>query len=510
MKFFHIKECECYGAGSISDQCDKINGSCQCQKGIRGHNCDTCDRGTTGTVPYCKQCGECFDDWNKIVTDVKDQLDKLEEDASNLAVASGSTIKDFTGQYAALEDKLNDIRKIIPLNYTDRQLKMLNDLMTNINKQIDSKKKSREKYYDIEKWTQENPENQFNEAKNSFKLTNQKTDELTQEAMDLKESHETGAIDSINRASRQSSDAQYQLDQIDTRLNAELRPVLQKMKQKLELSREKLSKSDEMLKGYFGDIVGNLSVTENAIFGLNKAVCGGVTNENVKCDSKCGGALCEGKCGTNTSSCSSLMDSYLNLLSVRSNFEELYSNQEQVFKRILTKMINSTNYMNFANKEINSLLEYANKSLDSIDTKQKDLSNLIEQIDKNVAEYREKPRKIEENCNYAANLNIDMKENEIEEMMRQTRDLAANININTIESDTASSQTQANQLLAKIEQVGSYLPEIKGKHNRTSESIEAEINKTQAVEANLAEFEKKSEIYSNNLKEVFKDFEIKV
>lgn len=83
-------------------------------------------------MPFCKQCGECFDDWNKIVLDIKDQLDRLEEDASNLAVASGSNVKDFTSEYAALEEKLSDIRKIIPLNYTDRQLKMLTDLMSNI------------------------------------------------------------------------------------------------------------------------------------------------------------------------------------------------------------------------------------------------------------------------------------------------------------------------------------------------------------------------------------------
>lgn len=62
----------------------------------------------------------------------KDDLEKLEEDASNMAVASGSSVKDFTSEYAMLEDKLNDIRKLIPLNYTDRQLKMLNELMQNI------------------------------------------------------------------------------------------------------------------------------------------------------------------------------------------------------------------------------------------------------------------------------------------------------------------------------------------------------------------------------------------
>lgn len=207
-------------------------------------------------------------------------------------------------------------------------------------KQIEAKKKSREKYYDIEKWSQENPQNQLDEARNSFKKISENTETLTQEAMDLKESHEMGAIDSINRASRQSSEAQYQLDAVNGRLNGELQPVLNRLKQKLEVTKEKLQKSDNMLKEYFGNILGNLSVTENSIYGLNQAVCGGQTNENQKCDSQCGGALCEGKCGSNSSSCGGMMDSYLNLLRVRKDFEDLYGSQEQIFKRILTKVRN--------------------------------------------------------------------------------------------------------------------------------------------------------------------------
>lgn len=116
----------------MSDQCDKLNGSCTCRKGIRGHNCDTCDRGTTGEVPLCTPCGECFDDWTEILNKLEDDLIKLEDEASNLAVASGSTIEDFTAQYNYLQNKLNDIKKIIPLNFTDRQLKSLNDLVLNI------------------------------------------------------------------------------------------------------------------------------------------------------------------------------------------------------------------------------------------------------------------------------------------------------------------------------------------------------------------------------------------
>ena len=116
----------------MSDQCDKLNGSCICRKGIRGHNCDTCDRGTTGEVPFCTPCGECFDDWTTILNDLENDLENLEERASNIAVASGSTITDFTSEYSLLESRLNDIKQIIPLNFTDRQLKALTELVQNI------------------------------------------------------------------------------------------------------------------------------------------------------------------------------------------------------------------------------------------------------------------------------------------------------------------------------------------------------------------------------------------
>ncbi len=56
----------------------------------------------------------------------------LEEKASNLAVASGSTIKDFTAEYNQLETRLTDIKKIFGLNFNDKQLKSLSDQIANV------------------------------------------------------------------------------------------------------------------------------------------------------------------------------------------------------------------------------------------------------------------------------------------------------------------------------------------------------------------------------------------
>jgi hypothetical protein len=66
------------------------------------------------------------------MNDLKSKLEGLEDKASNLAVSHGSSIKDFSAEYNQLEEKLNDLKKILGLNFTDRQLKSFNEIIQNI------------------------------------------------------------------------------------------------------------------------------------------------------------------------------------------------------------------------------------------------------------------------------------------------------------------------------------------------------------------------------------------
>ena len=52
-------------------QCHQNNGSCICMPGIGGYNCDECARGYLGTVPYCRECGECFNNWDRVLDELK-------------------------------------------------------------------------------------------------------------------------------------------------------------------------------------------------------------------------------------------------------------------------------------------------------------------------------------------------------------------------------------------------------------------------------------------------------
>jgi hypothetical protein len=57
--------------------------------------------------------------------------------------------------------------------------------------------------------------------------------------------------------------------------------------------------------------------------------------------------------------------------------------------------MNSSNLLNNANKELNQLLEYTNKSLQSINNKQKDLNNLIGSVQNFTILNSDKSNKIE-------------------------------------------------------------------------------------------------------------------
>ena len=71
---FSSAACECNRDGADSMQCDHVTGRCTCIEGVTGDKCDQCARGTTGDLPYCVPCGECFDNWDRIIMELKSEF----------------------------------------------------------------------------------------------------------------------------------------------------------------------------------------------------------------------------------------------------------------------------------------------------------------------------------------------------------------------------------------------------------------------------------------------------
>ena len=63
---------------------------------------------------------------------ISDKLEVLEQKASNLAVGLDTNVQDFTAEYKKLEDQLADIKKVLEINYKDKDIKSLTDRVKNI------------------------------------------------------------------------------------------------------------------------------------------------------------------------------------------------------------------------------------------------------------------------------------------------------------------------------------------------------------------------------------------
>ena len=106
------RPCQCNPAGSATLQCDHATGHCVCLEGIGGEKCDRCARGFVGTAPYCEPCGECFDNWDRILNELKAETRKLVDQASN--IRDTGTTGGYTREFETMEDKLSQVR-IIPV-----------------------------------------------------------------------------------------------------------------------------------------------------------------------------------------------------------------------------------------------------------------------------------------------------------------------------------------------------------------------------------------------------------
>ena len=128
--------------GSATSQCDKQTGKCVCRKGVTGDKCDACERGTIGDLPNCQPCGECYDDWSRAIDTLNAELSELKQSATDHLLsadalfspttADGKNELKFSEQYAAFDKKVSDARKIVETTFTDRQLKSLNEKLTQI------------------------------------------------------------------------------------------------------------------------------------------------------------------------------------------------------------------------------------------------------------------------------------------------------------------------------------------------------------------------------------------
>ena len=75
--------------------------------------CDSCARGTTGTFPDCVPCGECYDNWEREVQVIEDQINELADKAQNIHLdAANLTEEELQAIFKDLKQTLKEAQKL--------------------------------------------------------------------------------------------------------------------------------------------------------------------------------------------------------------------------------------------------------------------------------------------------------------------------------------------------------------------------------------------------------------
>lgn len=90
-----------------------------------GDKCDRCARGYVGDrVPHCQPCGECFDNWDRILTELRAQTEQVVTAAGQIR-ETGATGA-YTREFELMETKLTEVRKNTLITFTAFKLNMRN------------------------------------------------------------------------------------------------------------------------------------------------------------------------------------------------------------------------------------------------------------------------------------------------------------------------------------------------------------------------------------------------
>lgn len=175
----------------------------------------------------------------------------------------------------------------------------------------------------------------------------------------------------------------------------ELKPLRENLQHRIEDYNSNYAAKFDELHTYSNNLIKNLTGVLSGVFDVNNAVCGAEVNEAESCDPVCGGSGCKGQCGTNSSQCEGLMDTYWKIVEVRKTFLDLYKMKENEFKDILTMLHGSSRRLNNINEIIDKIMLNTNHSLNSINAEIEQINNLSEKVDDFSKENIQKPSKIE-------------------------------------------------------------------------------------------------------------------
>jgi len=313
--------CNCNHQGVDPDraQCHRETGTCFCLEGISGQKCDQCARGflqyhhltperpvmsrtiPVGAMPDCQKCGECFDNWDRILSGLKNETNEKVVQAEKVKVTGAAGA--YTRIFENMESKIDTVKDIIHSTSisVDELVKYKSDIarMTErLNNTTAGMKSLDNGLADTKQSFLRGQYNLTNLRREADRLQNSASD-VRSEATQLQESNVKGALVLTQQAKIRSDRARDKVDKINTDRSS---PFAKSRMQREATERLMAVKSDQIETEQVNNtnqlqqISRQIDALQDQLPSLNRAVCDGDTSREQPCDELCGGAGC-GKCG---------------------------------------------------------------------------------------------------------------------------------------------------------------------------------------------------------------------
>ncbi|CAG5116954.1 unnamed protein product, partial [Candidula unifasciata] len=286
--------CDCDTQGSRSLQCDRRTGQCLCLEGVVGHKCDKCSRGTTGVLPNCVPCGECFNNWDKVIKDIREQTHNAVRQAKEVPL-SGS-LRAFDADFRLMQNDIDDINKILYcLNTTNFDISDINNMLETI------QSKMRENTLSLNK-TEESCSASANQVRRGgfrIELLKNRVNNIKTLAKQLQDNITNVKIREVGGASDQIKKAELQSRAAQTQVTDAMRRVAESQTIRIDTERlfsARLGKFQDQTEANIWDLNRldyDIMKFRDEMIDINTLVCGQSGNP---CSALCGGGGC-GRCG---------------------------------------------------------------------------------------------------------------------------------------------------------------------------------------------------------------------
>ncbi|KAI1733245.1 laminin EGF domain-containing protein [Ditylenchus destructor] len=472
------RRCECDPTGSATLQCNRQDGTCVCRPGSGGPLCNQCARGYTGQWPHCQACGECFNNWDRILQELKRELDELIDRANNIEDTGVSS--QYDESFEAMEKQIAEVKKQLEgVNITKDDVDTLKKQMESLQTQIDS---SREKLAEKnQRVTRVSTDvdlaaEGIRSLNETARTLTQLADQLSKNATEIRRSDVKGAYDIVKEAGSKSSDYQRVSSMEVAKIGAS-ESDRSKAEQLLNEHQDDFNVNYEENQAKLTSLSTTISDMHSTIPFLNKAVCGA---ESDTCDAMCGGPSSKcSHCGG--SSCGGSVTKAKQAEEFVREAEEKLQAKQKEGEELLQRIRETSPDIEATRRDSDEAFRIAKAESDKANQTKSDLEKQIKLTKDFLEAEHARPEDIQAKVDQILNVSIPFTQEQIKELAENIRQKVVDIkDTDKILEETSGNKTIATNLQRAAERASERAARI---HNVTTAIKEALENAEEAQTA---------------------------